>query len=85
MSLVISSKGECTLFTWQAPGGHELGADYWELVSASPAGGVDSVVTSKSNIDAQLDQRHLLLRTDDVSLTIPYHIMLMVLCVYVVS
>ncbi len=54
------------VYVFQAPGGHELGADYWELVAASPAGGVDSVVTTKSNIDAQLDQRHLLLRTDDV-------------------
>lgn len=56
---------------FQAPGGHELGADYWELVASSPAGGVEGVVTQKSNIDAQLDQRHLLLRGDDVSIDNP--------------
>jgi hypothetical protein len=42
-------------------------ADYWELVCASPAGGVDSVVNEKSSVDAQLDQRHLMLRGDTVS------------------
>ncbi|XP_064390802.1 asparagine--tRNA ligase, cytoplasmic-like [Halichondria panicea] len=50
-----------------APGGHELSADYWELVGGSPAGGVESVVSDKSNIDVQLDQRHLMLRGDVLS------------------
>lgn len=51
----------------QAPGGHELHADYWELVCGSPAGGVEGVVTEGSSIEAQLDQRHLMLRGDTVS------------------
>ena len=51
----------------QAPGGHELVADFWELVCASPAGGVESVVNESSSVDAQLDQRHLMLRGDTVS------------------
>lgn len=41
--------------------------DYWELVCASPAGGVESVVNEKSSVDAQLDNRHLMLRGDMVS------------------
>ena len=43
-----------------------MAADYWELVCASPAGGVDSVVNEGSSIDAQLDQRHLMLRGETV-------------------
>ncbi len=50
----------------QAPGGHELVADFWELVGGSPAGGVEGVVTEASSVDAQLDQRHLMLRGDIV-------------------
>lgn len=42
-------------------------ADFWELVSGSPAGGVEGVVTEASSVDAQLDQRHLMLRGDIVS------------------
>ena len=52
----------------QAPGGHELVADFWELVGASPAGGVEGVVTEASSVDAQLDNRHLMLRGDTVGL-----------------
>lgn len=50
----------------QAPGGHELVGDYWELVCGSPAGGVEGVVNESSSVDAQLDQRHLMLRGDTV-------------------
>lgn len=32
-----------------APGGHELTADYWEIVGRSPAGGVDNVLNVESN------------------------------------
>lgn len=44
-----------------------MAADFWELVSASPAGGMEGVVSLKSNVDVQLDQRHLMLRGEDVS------------------
>ena len=30
--------------TKQAPGGHEMAVDYWELIGDSPAGGVDNLV-----------------------------------------
>ncbi|XP_065836508.1 asparagine--tRNA ligase, cytoplasmic-like [Oscarella lobularis] len=45
-----------------APGGHELQADYWELMGTAPAGGTDNAVNRESNIDIMLDQRHLVLR-----------------------
>ena len=51
----------------QAPGGHELLADYWVLVAMAPAGGVENAVTEHSHIDQQLDQRHLMLRGETVS------------------
>ena len=51
----------------QAPGGHELVADYWEMVGAAPAGGVENVVTEHSHIDQQLENRHLMLRGETVS------------------
>lgn len=58
------------LLLFQAPGGHELMTDFWELVCGSPAGGVEGVVTENSSVDVQLDQRHLLLRGDTVSLNL---------------
>ncbi|XP_071964807.1 asparagine--tRNA ligase, cytoplasmic-like [Antedon mediterranea] len=51
----------------QAPGGHELTCDYWELVGASPAGGVDNLVNEESHIDVQLDNRHMMLRGETLS------------------
>ena len=50
----------------QAPEGHELAADYWELVGSSPAGGAENLVNEESHIDVQLDQRHMMLRGDTV-------------------
>ena len=32
-----------------APGGHELHADYWEIVGRSPAGGIDNILNVESN------------------------------------
>ena len=29
---------------FQAPDGHELLCDYWELINAAPAGGADNLV-----------------------------------------
>lgn len=51
---------------YQAPGGLELSADYWELVGGSPAGGAENLVNEESHIDVQLDQRHMMLRGDAV-------------------
>ncbi|XP_031557265.1 asparagine--tRNA ligase, cytoplasmic-like isoform X2 [Actinia tenebrosa] len=50
-----------------APGGHEMAVDYWELVGASPPGGVDNLVNEESAIDTQLDNRHIMIRGDTLS------------------
>ena len=42
------SDGLLYLFLIQAPGGHEMAVDYWELVGDSPAGGVDNLVNEVS-------------------------------------
>jgi len=51
----------------QAEGGHELQVDFWTLVGASPGGGIDSVVNKESHADVQLEQRHLLIRGENMS------------------
>lgn len=50
-----------------APGGHELVCDFWELISNSPADGIDTKCNQDSEIDVQLDQRHLMLRGEKLS------------------
>ena len=51
---------------FQAPGGHKLVCDYWELVVSSLAGGADNLVNEESHVDVQLDQRHMMLRGESV-------------------
>jgi len=50
-----------------APGGHELAADYWELVGSAPSGGADSILNTESNPDVQLDNRHIMIRGENTS------------------
>ena len=50
-----------------APGGHELSADYWELVGLAPSGGADSILNTESNPDVQLDNRHIMIRGENTS------------------
>ena len=45
-----------------APGGHELKADYWELVGSAPPGGADALLNEDSNPDVELDTRHIMIR-----------------------
>ncbi|XP_075041011.1 asparagine--tRNA ligase, cytoplasmic [Mixophyes fleayi] len=51
----------------QAPGGHELCCDYWELIGLAPAGGADNVINEESDVDVQLNNRHLMLRGENMS------------------
>ena len=50
-----------------APGGHELICDFWKVVGHAPSGGIESVVTEKSDVDLQLRQKHLVIRWDEHS------------------
>lgn len=51
----------------QAPGGHELQVDYWQLVGGAPAGGIDAEINKDAHPDVQLDKRHLLIRGENAS------------------
>uniref|UniRef100_A0A8C5LS88 Asparagine--tRNA ligase, cytoplasmic n=1 Tax=Leptobrachium leishanense TaxID=445787 RepID=A0A8C5LS88_9ANUR len=51
----------------QAPGGHELTCDYWELVGLAPAGGADNLLNEESDVDVQLNNRHMMLRGENMS------------------
>ncbi|RKO96544.1 asparaginyl-tRNA synthetase, partial [Caulochytrium protostelioides] len=52
-----------------APGGHELQADYWEVVGKAPGGdlAITNRITPDAGPDLLLDQRHLVLRGDVTS------------------
>ncbi|KAJ7420093.1 hypothetical protein BTVI_22754 [Pitangus sulphuratus] len=51
----------------QAPGGHELSCDYWELIGLAPAGGADNLLNEESEVDVQLNNRHMMIRGENMS------------------
>lgn len=51
----------------QAPGGHELQADYWELIGLAPPGGADAILNEEAHPDVQLQNRHIMIRGENTS------------------
>ena len=42
--------------------------DYWEVVGHSPAGGADNILNEESSVEVQFDNRHMMLRGENVIL-----------------
>ncbi|XP_065313346.1 asparagine--tRNA ligase, cytoplasmic-like [Gordionus sp. m RMFG-2023] len=66
-SIVVNGKIEKVPEGKNAPNGHELIVDYWEVIGHSPPGGAESLINEESHVDVQLDNRHMMLRGENFS------------------
>lgn len=47
-----------------APGGHVLNVDYWELISLAHPDGSDIIQNKNADLEVQLNNRHIIIRDD---------------------
>ncbi|XP_051734809.1 asparagine--tRNA ligase, cytoplasmic [Ctenopharyngodon idella] len=71
--LMLSTESTVALYGIVKPvpegkqGGHELHCDFWELIGLAPAGGADNLLNEESDVDVQLNNRHMMIRGENVS------------------
>ena len=65
-----------------APGGHELTVDYWRLIGSAPAGGAETLLNEEAHPDVQLDQRHMMIRGENVPKHIIFYSVTYIIIVY---
>eukprot|EP00096_Caligus_rogercresseyi_P003488 TRINITY_DN1658_c0_g1_i1.p1 TRINITY_DN1658_c0_g1~~TRINITY_DN1658_c0_g1_i1.p1 ORF type:complete len:569 (+),score=215.84 TRINITY_DN1658_c0_g1_i1:41-1747(+) len=66
-TVVIHGKLEAVPEGKTAPGGHELIADYWEVIGSAPSGGAEAILNVDANPDVQMDNRHIMIRGENTT------------------